>query len=67
MSPLETTLPDQPLIQAQLLLAIGQTYQGLGLYEKTVAVFERARNLYRDELGTDMNGRLAPTETLMYH
>ena len=48
---LETTFPNQPLIQAQLLHAIGHTYFGLGLYQKSVAVFERARDLRRSELG----------------
>ena len=50
---LDTTFPNQPLIQAQLLNAIGQTYLGLGLYQKAVAVHERARDLRRNELGED--------------
>jgi len=50
---LETTFPNQPLIQARLLNAIGATYGGLGLNQKAVAVFERARDLCRTELGED--------------
>ncbi len=50
---LESTFPKQPLIQAKLLNAIGLTYGGLGLNQKAVAICERARQLYRDELGED--------------
>ena len=50
---LDTLLPNQPLIQARLLNAIGRTYRNLGLYEKSVTVFERARDLHFRELGED--------------
>ncbi len=50
---LDTTFPNQPRIQARLLNAIGQTYYGLGLYQKAIEVFERARDLHRNELGED--------------
>ena len=48
---LETTFPSQPLIQAELLNAIGSTYQGLGLFEKAVAIFERSRDMHRQVRG----------------
>jgi serine/threonine protein kinase len=50
---LDATFPNQPLIQAQLLNAIGQTYHGLGLYRKSIAIHERASDLRRNELGDE--------------
>ena len=61
---LESTFPNQPLIQAQLLNAIGQTYHGLGLNEKAIMVFERARDLYRNDLGEDHEDTLATMNEL---
>ena len=50
---LDTAFPNRPLIQAQLLTAISHTYHGLGLYQKAIAVYERASDRYRDLLGVD--------------
>ena len=61
---LETTFPNQPLIQAALLNAIGQTYVGLGLYQKAVSVLERARDLRRTELGEDHEETLTSMNNL---
>ncbi len=63
---LETTFPAQPLIQAQLLNAIGQTYMGLGLYQKAITVLERARDLLHNELGEDNEETLTSTNNLAY-
>ena len=56
---LETTFPNQPLMQAELLTAIGGTYRGLGLYEKSITTIGRARELRRRELGDDHQDTLA--------
>jgi len=61
---LDTTFPNQPLIQAQLLSAIGETYHGLGLYQKAVAVHERDRDLLRNELGDDNDETLTSMNNL---
>jgi len=61
---MDTTFPNQPLIQAPLLNAIGQTYEGLGLYQKAVEVHERARDLRRDELGEDREDTLTSMNNL---
>lgn len=63
---LETAFPNQPLIQAQLLSAIGQTYSGLGLYQKAAAVHERARDLRRNELGEEHEDTLKSTNNLAH-
>jgi serine/threonine protein kinase len=48
---LETSLAGQPLLQATLYTAIGQTYTGLGMPRESFAVFQRAYDLRRAELG----------------
>jgi serine/threonine protein kinase/Tfp pilus assembly protein PilF len=47
----ESTFPNQPLVQAQLLDAIGETYLGLGMYSEAISIDERALQLRRDKLG----------------
>ena len=42
---------DQPLVKAEILITIGNAYQGLGEYQKAEQHFERARDLYQQELG----------------
>ena len=66
---LETTFPNQPLIQAQLLNAIGETYFGLSLYQKAVAIHERARKIRHNELGLDHEDTLMSMHNLAlaYH
>ncbi len=44
---LETSLAGQPLLQATLYNAIGQTYTGLGMPRESFAVFQRAYDLRR--------------------
>ncbi len=44
---------DQPLMEATILSAIGQTFGGLGMPEKSLPVLERAVALRRGTLGQD--------------
>jgi eukaryotic-like serine/threonine-protein kinase len=46
-------LSDQPLMEASLLSAIGQTYGGLGMPDRSFPVFQRALALRRRSLGED--------------
>jgi serine/threonine protein kinase len=48
---LEASLANQPLLQATLYNAIGQTYTGLGMPRESFAVFQRAYELRRAKLG----------------
>ncbi len=50
---LETNLSAEPELHAQLLLAIGQTYRGLGLYEEAVRLLERCRDLVDQTLSAE--------------
>ena len=46
-------LSDQPLMEATLLSAIGQTYGGLGMPDRSFPVFQRALPLRSRSLGED--------------
>ena len=48
---LEQSFRDDPLVRAALLEAIGASYRGLGLYDKSIAVLENARDLRAASLG----------------
>ncbi len=61
---MDKNFPNQPLIQAPLLSAIGQTYLGLGLYQKAITAFDRARDLLREELGEEHEDTLASMSNL---
>ena len=50
---LEESLKDQPLMEATILGAIGETFGGLGMPSKSFPVFQRAAALRRDTLGED--------------
>lgn len=42
---IESSFPDQPLVQAEILQTIGNAYRGLGRYSDSVTHLERAREL----------------------
>jgi non-specific serine/threonine protein kinase/serine/threonine-protein kinase len=44
-------LRDQPLVQATLMMTMGQVYRNLGLYDNAVPLVEEALKLRRDSLG----------------
>ena len=48
-----------PRIQGELLKALGQTYMGLGLYDRAGKVFKKAHSAYRATLGPDHPDTLA--------
>jgi eukaryotic-like serine/threonine-protein kinase len=50
---LNQSFRDQPLMEATILSAIGQTFGGLGMPEKSFPVLERAVALRGDSLGED--------------
>ena len=47
----ETDLAGQPAVQAQLLLAVGQAYQSLGMYPPAEALLNRSLALRREHAG----------------
>ncbi len=50
---LETSLKGQPLMEATLLSAIGETFGGLGMARESFSAFQRAADLRRQRLGPD--------------
>jgi serine/threonine protein kinase len=61
---LEADFPNKPLIQAELLNAIGQTYIGLGLYEKAASALKLSLDLRRNEMGEENKDTLAAMNNL---
>jgi tetratricopeptide (TPR) repeat protein len=61
---LEQSFRDEPLMQATLLSAIGETFGGLGLYQDSFAVFQRALSVRRQKLGVDHPATLASMNNL---
>jgi tetratricopeptide (TPR) repeat protein len=50
---IEGKFPRQPLVQAEILRMVGDTYRPVGKFAEAVAHLERARALYEAELGPD--------------
>jgi len=48
-----TQLKDQPEVQAQLMMLIGNVYGGLGLYDESQPLLEESLNIRRKILGND--------------
>ncbi|HKI20126.1 MAG TPA: serine/threonine-protein kinase, partial [Isosphaeraceae bacterium] len=66
---LERSLAGQPLMQATLYSAIGQTYTGLGMPRESFVVFQRAFELRRANLGENQPETLESMNNLAsaYH
>lgn len=50
---LDARFPGQQEVQAAILLTVGDTYRGVGEYQKASDFLRRASELYRDALGAD--------------
>jgi serine/threonine protein kinase len=50
---IEAKFPGQPLVQAEILQTVGDSYRGVGAYAKAVAHLERAAALRQTHLGPD--------------
>jgi serine/threonine protein kinase len=61
---IEAKFPKLPLVQAEILRTVGQTYRGIGEYSKAVAHLHRAADLYRKTLGPDNPETLATMHQL---
>jgi len=56
---LEEGFHDQPLVQAQLHMAIGQTYRDLGLYDLAEPHLRASLDIYEAHLGDGASGEVA--------
>jgi serine/threonine protein kinase/tetratricopeptide (TPR) repeat protein len=50
---IEVQFPKQPLVQAEILQTMGNTYRAIGAYAPAIAHLRRAKDLRRRELGVD--------------
>jgi eukaryotic-like serine/threonine-protein kinase len=50
---IETNFPKQPLLQAEILRTVGNTYGGVGEYQRSIGFLQRTVALYRAKLGPD--------------
>src|SRR5262249_51712964 len=48
---IEAKFPSQPLVQADILFTIGQTYSAIGEYQKASELLQRATEIYRRTVG----------------
>jgi uncharacterized protein HemY/predicted Ser/Thr protein kinase len=61
---IEGRFPDEPEVEAAVQLAIGESYQGLGAYDRAEPHLRRAVDLRRQSLGTEDAGTLAAMNSL---
>jgi tetratricopeptide (TPR) repeat protein/tRNA A-37 threonylcarbamoyl transferase component Bud32 len=66
---IEANFPNQPLIQAEILQTVGNTYFGVGEYERAIGLLRRSEALYRQHLGPEHADTLASMNNLAlaYH
>ena len=50
---IEANFPGQPLLQAELLFTVGNTYRGVGAYERAIGFLQRSLALCKQHFGTD--------------
>jgi serine/threonine protein kinase/Flp pilus assembly protein TadD len=61
---IEGQFPGQPLVQAEILRTVGDTYGGIGDYGPAISHLKRARDLQTQELGSDHPDTLATLHNL---
>ena len=50
---IEANFPGQPLLQAELLFTVGNTYRGVGAFERAIGFLQRSVALRKQHLGPD--------------
>jgi serine/threonine protein kinase/tetratricopeptide (TPR) repeat protein len=61
---IEASFPKQPLLQAELLETVGDTYRGIGEYQRAIEFLTRAAELRKTHLGPDHRATLAMLDRL---
>ena len=61
---IEANFPGQPLLQAELLLTAGNTYRGIGAYERAIGFLQRSLALRKQHLGPDHTDMLTSMNSL---
>jgi serine/threonine protein kinase len=60
----EANFPKQPLLQAEIMLTVGDTYRGVGEYERAIGFVQRALALRKQHLGPDHPDTLTTMNSL---
>ena len=63
---IEASFPNQPLIQAEILLTIGNAYIGIGEYQSAIDFLNRSEALRRRHLGSDHPSALVSMNSLAW-
>jgi eukaryotic-like serine/threonine-protein kinase len=61
---IEENFPGQPRLQAELLSTVGNTYRGVGAFERAIEFLRRARKLREAELGLEHPDTLSSMNAL---
>src|ERR1700677_3124836 len=63
-SKIEANFPGQQLLQAEILFTVGNTYRGVGAFERAIGFLQRSLALCKQHLGTDHPNTLASMNNL---
>ena len=61
---IEANFPKQPLLQAELLKTVGETYRGIGEYDRAIEFLQRATEIQKASLAPDHADTLATLNNL---
>jgi tetratricopeptide (TPR) repeat protein len=61
---IDANFPNQPLVQAEILQTVGNTYDGVGEYERAIGFLQRSAALCRQNLAPDHQNTLASMNNL---
>ncbi len=61
---IEANFPNEPLVQAELLNTVGDTYRGVGEYDRAIQFLTRAAELLKTHVGADHADTLATISRL---
>ncbi len=61
---IEASFPKQPLLQAEILRTVGDTYRGVGEYERAIHFLQRSATLFKQQLGADHSDTLTAQHNL---
>ncbi len=61
---IDTSFPQQPLVQAAILQTVGRTYMGVGEYDRAIGFLQRSLALYRQHLGPNDANTLSSMSNL---
>lgn len=61
---IEYNFPNQPLLQAEILLTVGNTFRAVGSYDRAISFLQRSVAQFKDKLGAEHPDTLASMYSL---